>query len=234
MKIGLCGASGKVGQILSERVNAYYSRECHIEATFNSRNALNELANFCQNSDVVIDFSSPVILQALVENATRYKTKLVIGTTGLTLEHFKLLEEAAKVIPLMYSANMSVGANLLSLLATRAAAILADYDSSIIEYHHRHKKDAPSGTALMIAKAMAEYTPKINDNIFSIRSGGIYGQHDVLFANDDELITLSHQALNRKAFADGAIKAALWLHDKPAGLYSMLDVLGSMLKTNSV
>lgn len=243
IKIGLCGASGKVGQTIIKTITSF-TDQCQIHATFNRSNVIADLNDFCQSSEVIIDFSSPDILEDLLEQSVKHRTKLVIGTTGLTAKHFALLQAASIQIPIVYSANMSIGANLLAIFAAKVAALLPNnYDISILDYHNRLKKDSPSGTALMIGKAISKARElkfeqaavfdrhnraekSTNEiDLLSIRAGGIYGQHDVLFASNSEIVTLGHQALNRDSFVEGAIKAAIWVITKPPALYSMLDVL---------
>lgn len=235
INIGLSGSTGKMGKTIIEKIDKF--KNCNISAKFNSTNNLDDLDNFCKNSDVIIDFSTPEILEKLINYALKHNAKLVIGTTGLQPQHFKLLEKAAQTLPILYSANMSIGANLLSYLAREATKILDDYDVEILETHHRNKKDSPSGTAIMLAETIASEKgldiifnrgnrprKKEEIGISSLRGGNIHGTHEVSFLSDDEIITLRHEALNKNSFAIGAIKAAIWLQDKPFALYSMQDM----------
>ncbi|MFY9589411.1 4-hydroxy-tetrahydrodipicolinate reductase [Rickettsia endosymbiont of Halotydeus destructor] len=240
INIGICGFSGKMGQTIIERIEKF--SHCKISEKFNSSSDLKKLDNFCKNSDVIIDFSTPTLLEKLIDYALKHNTKLVIGTTGLIPQQLDYIKAAAKTLPILYSANMSLGANLLGVLAKIAAQTLnSSYDIEILDTHHRAKKDAPSGTAILLGEIIAaakglnfhEYavfnrgntTRKDNEiGITSIRGGNIPGIHDIYFLGNDETITLQHQALNKNSFAEGAIKAAIWLADKPPGLYSMLDV----------
>lgn len=244
VKIGLCGFSGKMGQAIINYLRDG-AGDCKINAEFCSKNTLAELLQFCQDSQVIIDFSTPDILPELLKQAQVCGNKLVIGTTGLTNDHFRQIEQAADKIAILYSPNMSIGANLVIALAAKVAAALDDsYDIEIIETHHRFKKDAPSGTALALGKALCQVRclefdeealsisnrraarPSNKIHITSIRGGSIAGEHQVLFMGDDEVIAIKHQALNRRMFAAGAIKAAGWIAGKDKGLYSMKDVLG--------
>lgn len=240
INIGLSGATGKMGRTILERIDNF--KNCKISAKFNSTNNLDELDNFCKNSDVVIDFSTPEILEELVNCALKHNTKLVIGTTGLKPLHFTLLKKTAEVLPIIYSANMSLGANLLGYLAKEATKILNDYDIEILETHHRAKKDAPSGTAIMLAEVIADEKELITFNrgnerrkkneigIASLRGGNVHGTHEIFFLGDDETITLKHEALNKNSFADGAIKAAIWLqHNRSPNLYSMYEVYENLI-----
>ncbi|QQV74666.1 4-hydroxy-tetrahydrodipicolinate reductase [Rickettsia tillamookensis] len=225
INIGLSGATGKMGKAIAERIDEF--ENCKISAKFNSTNNLDDLDNFCKNSDVIIDFSTPEILEKLINYALKHNTKLVIGTTGLQPQHFKLLQKAAQTLPILYSANMSIGANLLSYLARKTTKILDDYDIEILETHHRNKKDSPSGTAIMLAETIAS---EKEIGISSLRGGNIHGIHEISFLGEDEIITLKHEALNKNSFVIGAIKAAIWLQDKSPALYSMQDIYNYSLK----
>ena len=171
------------------------------------------------------------------------KTRLVVGTTGLQAEHFEYLKELSKHVAVLYTTNTSLGANLVAMLSAKAAQILQGYDIEITEAHHKHKKDAPSGTALMIGQRISDALDvdfnkaavfdRANKGerqdgeigFSSIRAGGILGENEVLFADENELITIGSRALSRGTYADGALFVARWLSDKKPGLYSMQDVL---------
>jgi len=200
--------------------------------------------DFTGDCDVIVDFSHHTAVEGLLKYACARKIPVVVSTTGHTEAEKEIMNKASSVIPLFYSRNMSVGINLLIKLARDAAAALEGFDVEIIEKHHRNKLDAPSGTALMLAEAIAdaekerysaEFTyerqsrrQKRADNeigIHAVRGGSIVGEHDVIFAGQDELITLSHSAGSRGVFAQGAIRAAAFIADKPAGLYDMDDLL---------
>ncbi len=195
------------------------------------------------SSDVVIDFSTPEASLAHAKLAAAAKKALVIGTTGFDTA---VLAQAARSAPILWAANMSLGVNLLMGLVAQAAQKLGDdYDIEILEMHHRHKVDAPSGTALALGKAAAEgrgvdlaaKSQRVRDGITgarkagdigfaTLRGGDNVGEHRVLFASDGEQIEIAHRASSRRIFARGAVRAAMWLAGKPAGLYSMKDVLG--------
>lgn len=193
--------------------------------------------------DVIVDFSNPAALDGMLTYAVANKVPLVICTTGYSEEQLAAIDDAAKSIPVFFSANMSIGINLLSELAKKAAAILyPDYNIEIIEAHHNQKLDAPSGTALMIAdeissvleekveyeydrEARREKRPVNEIGIHSVRAGTIVGEHEVLFGGPDEVISIKHHAASRKIFANGALNAAAFLLDRPAGKYSMKDML---------
>lgn len=244
IKIGLSGASGRMGMAISQSIQKR-SNKFKLEAQIDKNYSKSDLLNLCTNSDVIVDFSNPNIIQKLTESAKTHKTRLIVGTTGLTTEHFKYLEDLSQNVAVLYTANTSIGANLTAILAAKSAKILKqyDYDCEIIEAHHKYKKDSPSGTALMIGKKIAKATgvsfkekaifdraskgerKKEEIGFASIRGGGIFGEHEVIFAGDNEIFTVGCKALSRSAFADGALFAASWLSDKKAGLYSMQDVL---------
>ena len=194
-------------------------------------------------ADVIIDFSFHTAVTALLSYAEKKKMPAVIATTGFTEEEKALIAAASQKIPVFRSANMSIGINLLAELARKAARFLPDFDVEIVEKHHNQKVDAPSGTALMLADEIASVLPEPSEYIYerhshmqkrspneiglhSIRGGSIVGEHDVIFAGQGETITLSHQAANREILANGAICAARFLAEKPAGMYSMKDLLG--------
>jgi 4-hydroxy-tetrahydrodipicolinate reductase len=198
------------------------------------------------NAQAVIDFTSPAATVAHAELTAQARAVHVIGTTGFSADEVHHLDAAARHAVIVRAGNMSLGVNLLVKLTERVAAALdADYDIEVIEAHHRHKVDAPSGTALMLGEAAAhgrgvklsEVEDRGRDGITgarargaigftAIRGGDIVGEHDVLFAADGERIVLRHVASDRSVFARGALKAALWGQDKGPGAYDMMDVLG--------
>jgi 4-hydroxy-tetrahydrodipicolinate reductase len=198
------------------------------------------------HTDAVLDFTSPEATLAYADLAAQARIVHVIGTTGLTPEHEPRLKAAARHCRIVRSGNMSLGVNLLAGLVRRAAAALGpDYDIEIVEMHHRHKVDAPSGTALLLAHAaaqgrgidLAEHSVRVRDGhtgarpegaigFASLRGGSVVGDHTVVLAGEGERIELAHRAESRTVFARGAIRAALWAFDKKPGLYDMADVLG--------
>lgn len=199
-----------------------------------------------QHRGVIIDFSSPSVTMVNLERAQQYNTPIVIGTTGFTEEQLQKIKASAKNIPVVLAPNMSVGMNLVFKLVAEAARVLKDnYDIEILEAHHRHKKDAPSGTANRLAQIACEATgrsyprdinyhrqgligerPKSEIGMQVIRGGDIVGEHTVLFCGDGERVEIKHSASRRTTFAFGAIRAAKWLVGKKPGLYGMWDVLG--------
>jgi 4-hydroxy-tetrahydrodipicolinate reductase len=197
-------------------------------------------------ADVWIDFSAPAATVANVQAATAAGAALVVGTTGLSAANKEIIAAAAGKIPVVFSPNMSVGVNVLLELVARAARALGPaYDIEIVEAHHRMKRDAPSGTALRLAEAVAEATgrdldktaryarqgdvgPRTNEEIGmqTIRGGDVVGDHTVFFLGLGDRVEITHRASSRETFARGAVRAAMWLSARPAGLFDMRDVLG--------
>ena len=200
------------------------------------------------SADIIVDYSHHTTVNAITEAAIERKIPLVIATTGHTDEEKELIFQTAKQIPVFYTGNMSIGINLLMALSKKAAAALgSDFNIEIIEKHHNKKLDAPSGTALMLADAVASVTdydaeyvydrhsvrrPRaINEiGIHSVRGGNIVGEHEVLFAGENETIVLSHSALSRDLFANGTVRAIEFMIGKPAGHYAMSDCMEELLK----
>lgn len=196
-------------------------------------------------ADVIIDFTLPEALQANLEWCVSNKKAMIIGTTGLSASELQLIDVAAKSIPIVFAANYSVGVNLLLSLARQTSAVMGkDADIEIVEAHHRFKKDAPSGTAMAIGEAIADELGRDLSScavygregdtgerdqqtigFCTIRAGDIVGEHTAIFASIGERIELTHKASSRLTFANGALTAAIWLKDKPAGLYTMQQVL---------
>lgn len=198
--------------------------------------------------DVIIDFSNPASLDGLLSYALKNNTPSVICTTGFSDDEIKKINSASEKIAVFYSGNMSLGVNLLIELAKQATKVLGnDFDIEIVEKHHNLKVDAPSGTALMIADGISEELEKEPQYVYdrhnyrrrrakneigihAIRGGTIVGEHDVIFAGHDEVVTISHQSQSKELFATGAINAAVFLKDKGAGLYNMSQMLAEKLK----
>ena len=203
----------------------------------------NEIA--FEKTDIIIDFTIPKCTIEVLKIASKLKKRVVIGTTGFTQKEDKIIKKYSKKIPILKAGNMSLGVNLLMYLTEIVSKSLDDnYLSKIFEVHHKHKKDYPSGTALMLGKGIADgknkdlfnligkkflnkknfpYGKKINFN--SIRKGEIIGEHEVKFSSGKEIITLNHEAFDRTLYSDGALTAAKWLMKKKPGLYSMRDLL---------
>ena len=198
-----------------------------------------------KKADVIIDFTIPKCTLEILKIASKLKKRIVIGTTGFTQNEERTIKKYAKKIPILKAGNMSLGVNLLMYLTEIVSGSLGDnYLSKVLEVHHKHKKDHPSGTALMLGNGIASgknknlynligkkflnkksfpFGKKINFN--SIRKGEVIGEHEVSFSSGKEIIKLNHEAFDRALYSDGALSAAKWLSNKRAGLYSMRDLL---------
>lgn len=241
---GICGRMGHtLDAIIAER------EDCRIVAGIDKAGCgahgypvYPSLAEVKEKADVLIDFSLPAATRAALPECAKRGLACVICTTGLAEEDKALMREAAKDAAVFYSANMSLGVNVLKELAKRAQAALQGFDIEIVEKHHRGKLDAPSGTALALADAINEQAGGryhyVYDRhsvsagrdpdeigILALRGGSIVGEHDVIFAGPEEVVTLSHAAQSRTVFAHGAIAAALFLAGKGPGMYSMSDLM---------
>ncbi len=175
--------------------------------------------------DVLVDFTIPEASETTLDYIAKYKKALILGTTGFNDTQLKKIDEISKVVPIVFSPNMSIGANVLfSMLPEIAKRLGPDYSIEIIEAHHKMKKDAPSGTAKKMSEVLSRQTGR-DIPVHAVRLGDIVGDHTVIFCGNSERIEIKHQAHTRDLFALGALKAAKWIAGKPAGLYSMQDVL---------
>lgn len=225
MRICIIGSSGRMGLELIKLISQ--NSDLTLSGEINNSTQDSEALNYLDKSDIIIDFSLPNSTQKYLKMAVDKKIAYVIGTTGFNEEQEKLIQQTAQKIAIVKSGNMSLGVNILANLVKQTNQILQNqnFDISIVEMHHKHKRDKPSGTALLLGDAALQ----ANDNTIieynSLRGGTVIGDHEVIFAGDNEKIVLSHFAQDRKIFAIGALKAALWLHKRDAGLYNMQDVL---------
>jgi 4-hydroxy-tetrahydrodipicolinate reductase len=239
-RIGIIGSAGRMGQAIAAAIEAAG------ETLAGGIDKGGDPAALAQGCDVLVDFSSPHALEANLEAAMAAGIPIVIGTTGLEERHHWLCDHAAEKIPVLQTGNTSLGVTLLAHLVREAASRLGeDWDIEIVETHHRMKVDAPSGTALLLGEAaaegrgivLAENSERGRDGITgarrvgaigfaALRGGSVPGDHTVNFFSDNERIALSHLAENRAIFGKGALKAALWVIGKPAGRYTMPEVLG--------
>jgi len=252
INLAISGCMGRMGQqlIKSSKINKDFKLTVLTEnkainkKIFGIKLDINTEQAF-KKTDVIIDFTVPNCTLDILKIATKLKKRVVIGTTGFTQKEEALIKKFSKRIPILKAGNMSLGVNLLMYLTEIASKSLNDkYLSKVSEVHHKHKKDYPSGTALMLGKGIADgknknlynligkkflnkksfpYGKKINFN--SIRKGEIIGEHEVTFSSGKEIIKLNHEAFDRTLYSDGALTAAKWLINKKPGLYSMRDLL---------
>ena len=252
INLGITGCMGRMGQQLIKSSKANHNFKLStltenklINKRFNGiKPELNTEIAF-KKTDVIIDFTIPKCTLEMLKIAAKLKKRVVIGTTGFTKKEEKLIKKYSKKIPILKAGNMSLGVNLLMYLTEIASKSLNNsYLTKVFEVHHKHKKDYPSGTALMLGRGIADgkskdfnkligkkflnkksfpYGEKINFN--SIRKGEIIGEHEVKFSSGKEIISLNHEAFDRALYSDGALTAAKWLFSKKPGLYSMRDLL---------
>ena len=255
LKVGILGSTGRVGSLLIDdlaidenacvgSVHVFDELTKALPADTVVTNDIQTMLNAC---DVTIDFSAPSATEALLDTIIKNNAgkPLVIATTGFSEHQKHLLFEASKLVPILYATNMSLGVAVMNKLVAIASKTLADFDCEIVEQHHRHKVDSPSGTALTLAEHAAEARgldldavrisgrdgiigarSKDEIAVMSLRGGDIVGRHTTGFYNDGEFIELNHTATSRNTFSRGAIKAAKWLVNQEAGLYSINDCLG--------
>ena len=252
INLAITGCLGRMGQqiIKSARVDKNFKIVSLTESKINNKKiggvkiSLNNQEAF-KKANLIIDFTVPKCTFEVLKIAAKLKKKVVIGTTGFSKKDEKLIKKYSKKIPILRAGNMSLGINLLMYLTEIASKSLGNnFLSKVYEIHHKHKKDYPSGTALMLGKGIADgknkdfyklmgkkyfnkkdfpFQKKINFN--SIRKGEIIGKHEVTFSSGKEVITLNHEAFDRALYSEGALTAARWLMNKKPGLYSMRDVL---------
>lgn len=247
LKIILSGCSGKMGGVITDIVSEDRSAQiiAGVDPFFKDglKYPVYPTFNELPAADVIIDFSNPAALDNILEYATKNGVAFVAATTGYTDKQIEKIKAAAKKIPVFFTFNMSIGINLLTSLVKRAASVLGNgFDIEIIEKHHNQKIDAPSGTAIMLGNAINETLDnkmlyeydrhskreKRNQNeigIHSVRGGTIVGEHEVIFAGNNEVLSLTHQAFSKNVFANGAVRAAKFLKGKAPGLYDMTDLI---------
>ncbi len=250
IKILLTGINGHMGAAVRKAVSNTENAKVAVGVDLNTAECdgipvYSSFAEVTEKPDVIIDFSHPSVLDSLLEYAKENSVPCVICTTGLSKEQISKIEFYSKEIPVFFSANMSIGVNLIIDLVCRAAKILENnFDIEIIEKHHNQKLDAPSGTALAIADAISEavsYNPEYTYDrhsvrkkrdaheigIHAVRGGTIVGEHSVIFAGTDEVIEVKHQATSKEVFAVGAVRAAIYLANQKPGLYAMSDLIAN-------
>ena len=242
MKVAILGAAGRMGRMLMKLAEA----DANLEVVAKVDVVDGYDTTWPAGTEAVVDFSFHAAVAPNVEKAAAEGVAYVIGTTGLTAEEQARVDACIGKIPLVQAANYSLGVNLLLALVRQAAAVLGpQYDIEVVEMHHKHKKDAPSGTALMLANAAAEgRAVKLDDvacygrqglvgerpegeiALHALRGGSVVGDHTVMFAGDLERVEITHKAQSREAFAAGALRAALWAVGRKPGKYDMRNVLG--------
>jgi len=212
IKYGLIGASGKMGKEIISLMN-----ENENELVFKYDI---DGESFSEKPEVLIDFSLPAVLGKTIEYALKFKSPLIIGTTGFNEAQLKQIRKLSEKIPVVQSYNFSVGMQMLIQSAVLLKEKLTDWDIEISEIHHRFKKDKPSGTAIMIKNALGREV-----NISSLRLGNVVGEHSVSFGGLGETLTITHSALSRRTFAEGVLRAVKFIVDKEKGFYTIKDVL---------
>lgn len=242
MKVAILGAAGRMGRMLCALAEA--NPELELVARVDVADGFD--TTWPDGTEAVVDFTFHTAVPANVEKAAAAGVAYVIGTTGLSADEQTRVDACAQKIPIVQAANYSLGVNLLLDLVRKAAAVLGtDYDIEVVEMHHRHKKDAPSGTALMLARAAAAgrqvelddvacygrhgivgERPEGQIALHALRGGSVVGDHTVMFAGDVERVEITHKAQGREAFAAGALRAAQWAAGRAPGRYDMRDVLG--------
>jgi 4-hydroxy-tetrahydrodipicolinate reductase len=254
LKVGILGSTGRVGSLLIDDLEVDSEARVICVHVFDDLKkqlpegtiVTNDMRVLIDESDVIIDFSAPKATQTLLEESIKgSSTPLVIATTGFDKHQENLLIEASKKVPVLYATNMSLGVAILNSLVAKASKALRDFDIEIVEQHHRHKVDSPSGTALTLAEHAAKARDLDLDSVrvsgrdgvigartkdeigvMSLRGGDIVGRHTAGFYNDGEFLELNHTATARNTFSKGAIRAAKWIAGKESGLYSINDCLG--------
>ena len=249
-RIVICGCNGKMGNVVARTVSKFEG--CKVVAGIDISGKQNSEFPVFKTpdevnipADVIIDFSNPAVLSSLLKYSSKNSIPLVVCTTGFSSAQIRTIKSTSESVPIFYSGNMSLGINLIINLAEKAAKILGKgFDIEIVEKHHNQKIDAPSGTALMIADRLSRYVSggeasyvydrhsyrkprEANEiGIHSVRGGSIVGDHEVMFSGPSEIVSISHHAQSREIFAEGAVKAAIFLKDKSPGVYDMGDLLG--------
>jgi 4-hydroxy-tetrahydrodipicolinate reductase len=234
IRLAVCGAAGRMGsRIISLakldnqlKVDLALEQKDHPKLSIQIEGlTITDDESKLAKVDCVVDFTQPQATLQHLSKCILYKRPIVIGTTGFSDIEIKTIIKASKSIPILLSPNMSIGVNLVFKLVKDLASLLKDYKIRIIEKHHIHKKDAPSGTAKQIAKIINEISGKKIEDIQSIREGDIVGDHEIIFDSQFDTIWLKHCAKSRDIFAQGALAAAKWLVNKKSGMYSMQDCL---------
>ncbi len=250
IKAVLSGCNGAMGKTITEAIENFENMQVVCGFDKEIKDApypiVTDFSDLTVEADVVIDFSHPSVLESELKFCLHKKIPLVLASTGFSVQQIEMIEEASKSIPIFYTANMSLGVNLMDALCRQAAKVLSpQFDIEIIEAHHNQKVDAPSGTALLLADGINEALEepynfefdrhskrkkreKKEIGISSVRGGTIVGEHTVLFAGNNECIEIKHTAFSKTVFANGALNAAMWLVNQPVGLYDMKNFLNNL------
>lgn len=246
----LNGCNGRMGKEVVEQINSYpnFNLSCGIDINNDGLSKFpiyKKIEDICSPVDIIIDFSVPTSTLNILEFAVKNKIPIVIATTGLSAQEKEIIKEASKKIPIFQSANMSFNINIMTKIVSELATLLKDNDIEIIETHHNAKKDAPSGTALLLADSINKSLDNKMKYVFDrnslnkkrekneigfscIRGGNIVGEHTVNFFGANETFEITHTSYSRSVYADGAIKAAEFLLTKPAGFYNMNDLINNI------
>ncbi|MEN7343625.1 MAG: 4-hydroxy-tetrahydrodipicolinate reductase [Pseudomonadota bacterium] len=240
--VAILGASGRMGSTLRDLISASDS----LTLAGSWSNMDESLAAALEGADVAIDFSDNAAIPSIISALQKHPIPLVTGTTGLTSDSQQMLVDLSNVLPVLSDGNMSIGVHVLEALAARAATVLSDYDIEILETHHNEKRDAPSGTALKLGRAVAAARGQEFDDVAALsrqgdgkrsvgsigfaarRGGNVIGDHSVDLYGPSDRLTLAHHAQTRTLFAEGALHAARWLITQPNGLYAIKDMLGEI------
>ena len=222
MNIALCGIHGAIGEILKDEIEQ--SDENKLVGYFSPRNGITG-QDISEKIDVIIDFSRPENIDFLLDYALKNKVALVICTTGYTDEQIEKIKKAGENIRVLLSSNTSIGINILRKIAMLISPTMKDFDIEIVEAHHNKKKDMPSGTAKTLKSDVLEATGKSDIPVHSLRAGNIVGEHEIVFAKDDEVIKISHTALSKRIFAVGAIDLSEKLLSKDIGFYDTMELI---------
>ena len=222
MNIALCGIHGAMGKILKDEIEQ--SDENKLVGYFSPRNGIIG-QDISEKIDVIIDFSRPENIDFLLDYALKNKVALVICTTGYTDEQIEKIKKAGENIRILLSSNTSIGINILRKIAMLISPTMKDFDIEIVEAHHNKKKDMPSGTAKTLKSDVLEATGKTDIPVHSLRAGNIVGEHEIVFAKNDEVIKISHTALSKRIFAVGAIDLSEKLLSKDIGFYDTMELI---------
>lgn len=225
LKIGIIGVTGKVGSVLASTIER--DPYCTLTGGTNSRSTAADFEKLAHSSDIFIDFSSPQSTLMAVEAAKFARIPFVCGTTGISPDIFHRVEQCSSDIAILYASNFSITIHLISLLLPKIAKTLVDYDVTIVDKHHKNKKDAPSGTSIFLAKQI-----DCNINMLSIREGNIPAEVICEFCGNDDMLTISHRAFNRAVFAKGALSCGKWLAQNSTipGMYNMQNYMEYVCK----